>query len=99
MEQILNIYDLNWFIYFLGYLFLPRITLLFILYFHGDNLWSYRWAIYSLGWIFMPRMFIGLLIAFTTQNYVAGVVLTLLGYFIDGGSKYGFFRWRSRRKN
>ncbi|MCK5834015.1 hypothetical protein KAH81_10155 [bacterium] len=99
--MITDIWQLHWFFYLLGYLFLPRITLLFIWHFQGGNLLSYPWELYVAGWIFMPRMFIGLLIVFTTQQYGIGVLMTILGFFIDGGTKYGWreFRRRKRKKD
>ena len=99
MDSALDIWTLNWFLYLLGYLFLPRISLLFIWRFHGGNLWAYPWEIYLAGWILMPRMFIGLLVALTTQNYGIGVFLAVLGFFIDGGTKYGMHIIRRRRKS
>ena len=99
MVEALNVWNLNWLLYLLGFLFLPRINLLFIWYFHGGSLWSYPWVLYVSGWFLMPRMFTGLLVAFTTQNYSLGVFLTLAGFVIDGGTKYGFSRHRRRRRD
>ena len=89
--------QLHWLLYLIGYICLPRITLLFIWYFHGGNLWDYHAALYIAGWILMPRMFIGLLVALTTQNYTIGVVLAIMGFFIDISTKYGGVR-RMRKK-
>ena len=97
MNYAIDIWSLHWLLYLLGYIFLPRITLLFIWRFHGGNLWSYHWELYIAGWLLMPRMFIGLLIALTTQNYGIGVFLAILGFFIDGGTKYGMHIIRRRR--
>jgi len=98
MENALNIWEIRWFLYLLGFLFLPRISLLFIWYFHGGNLFEYPWALYIAGWLFMPRMFTGLLIAFTTQNYTEGAILAIIGFFFDGGTKFGWYRRRRTRK-
>lgn len=96
MEELLNIWEVNWFLYLLGYIFLPRINLLFIWHFHGGTFWDERWMVYLPGWFFMPRMMTGLLIFFTTQNQTAGAILALLGFFMDGGTKYA---WHKRRRN
>ncbi|RKZ30361.1 hypothetical protein DRQ36_05810 [bacterium] len=97
MENALNIWELRWFLYLLGYIFLPRISLLFVWYFHGGCLWDHPWVLFVAGWIFMPRMFFGLLVALTTQNYTIGVIMTILGFFMDGGTKYIYERRRRRK--
>ena len=97
MEEILNILELRWVLYLLGFIFLPRINLLFVWYFHGGNLWTYPWVLYGAGFIFMPRMFLGLLVAFTTQNYSIGAAMAIVGFFMDGGTKY-FYDHRRRKK-
>lgn len=94
-----NIWDLHWFFYLLGFIFLPRINLLLLWYFQGGNLWTYPWELYIAGWLCMPRTFTGLLVAFTTQQYKVGVLLTILGFIIDGGTKYGWHRLRKRRRD
>ncbi|HHS50730.1 MAG TPA: hypothetical protein ENN07_06395 [candidate division Zixibacteria bacterium] len=93
-----NIWDVNWFLYLLGYIFLPRINLIFIWHFQGGNHWNSFWELYIPGWLFMPRMFTGLLVALKTQNYSVGVLLTICGFFIDGGTKWGWFSFRRRRR-
>jgi len=98
MEQAINILELRWILYLLGFIFLPRINLLCVWYFHGGTFWDERWILYVPGWLFMPRMTTGLIVALTTQNFTLGAVLTILGFFMDGGTKYWWDRRRKRRR-
>ncbi len=98
MDNLLNIWEVRWFLYLLGFVFLPRINLLFIWYFHGGAFWDERWIVYVPGWLFMPRMMTGLIIAFTTQNYTTGAIMAVAGFFMDGGTKYTWYKRRGRKR-
>lgn len=99
MTDAINVWELHWVLYLLGWIFLPRINLLFIWHFHGGTFWDQRAWIYVPGWFIFPRMMTGLIVAFTTQNFHLGAILALVGFLMDGGTKYGWYRRRKRRRD
>jgi hypothetical protein len=97
MLDMLNVWELRWVLYLLGFIFVPRINLLFIWHFHGGTFWDRRAILFVPGWFLMPRMMTGLIVAFTTENFQLGAIMAIAGFLMDGGMKYFCYKRRKKK--